>query len=173
MDVGTKRMSRLAAIAAAALATVALSGCSLLSGLGGQSDAKRDTDTGDVVEGGKASAFEMHLGDCWKDPADAEEVSDIEVVPCSDQHDNEVIGLFDLEDGDYPGRAEAEALAQKGCEGLFSDYVGAAYSESSLEIFPVYPTEASWDNLKDREVVCSVYNADYSPLTKTVRDSRL
>lgn len=150
------RAARIIAIGAAALAAVALSGCSLISNFT-NSSAARDAESGEVVEGGQQSAFTMRVGDCWNDP-DGQQVSELEVVPCAEPHDNEVIALFDLPDGDFPGEDAVEAAADEGCTARFADYVGSSYESSELVIWPLWPTEGSWDNMDDREIVCSVYD---------------
>lgn len=152
------RLRHLAAVGAAALAAVALSGCSLISNFtGSNSTAARDAGTGEVVEGGQQSAFSMRVGDCWNDP-EGTTVSELETVPCTDAHDNEVFALFDLPDGDFPGSDEVESAADAGCEERFADYIGTSYDASDLVIWPLWPTEGSWDGMGDREVVCSVYD---------------
>jgi hypothetical protein len=32
-------------------------------------------------------------------------------------------------------------------------------------VFPIFPTEASWNEDDDREIICALYNADLSKLT--------
>lgn len=49
------------------------------------------------------------------------------------------------------------------------DYVGRAYADSELDIFPITPTEASWGQ-GDREVICAIFLPEQM-LTGTVKGS--
>ena len=60
------------------------------------------------------------------------------------------------------------AAATDLCIARFQDYVGLAYTDSPLEVFTITPTEASWDS-GDREVICSLYNSDFTKLTGSMR----
>ena len=62
------------------------------------------------------------------------------------------------------------AAATDLCIARFEDYVGVAYTDSPLEVFTIIPTEASWES-GDREVICSLYNSDFTKLTGSMRGS--
>ena len=47
-------------------------------------------------------------------------------------------------------------------------YVGLAYEESELEVFPITPTEGSWES-GDREIICALYNLDFSKITGSMQ----
>ena len=62
-------------------------------------DPKRD-ESGAIVESGNIDPFDLYVGDCYAEnfaPADDEpfDVSNVEAVPCSDPHNNEIIAKFD------------------------------------------------------------------------------
>jgi hypothetical protein len=54
------------------------------------------------------------------------------------------------------------------CVAEFEAYVGLSYPESALEVFPITPTQGSWDN-GDREIICALYNLDLSKLTGSMQ----
>jgi hypothetical protein len=118
---------------------------------------------------GGGNVFEMEVGMCWDD-VDGTEVSDVPIVDCSSPHDNEVFYLFDMADGSFPGEEAVQSAAADGCIAAFPAYVGSEYLDSDLDIYPLYPTEGSWDG-GDREIVCSVYDwaNNGAPLVGSVR----
>lgn len=88
------------------------------------------------------------------------EITDIDSVSCDDAHDAEVFHVDDLDDGDFPGDEQVEASAQDMCYNAFEPYVGTDYEESELEFFSLPPNEETWDDAKDREVLCILGSAD-------------
>lgn len=114
-------------------------------------------DAGEIQEEGELSVFSFRIGDCFNDPSDdVDEVSDVSAVPCTGPHDNEVFHLYDLPDGSFPSSSTVEATIEVECLPAFEDYVGISYQISELFLYPITPTEASWDQ-SDREVVCALY----------------
>ena len=89
----------------------------------------------------------------------------------SNPHDSEVYGSFDLADGEYPGLSGVSSVAEKRCREIFADYVGVSYDESVLLATNFVPSESSWDDLDDREVVCLLLAAD-GDLVGTMRNAR-
>jgi hypothetical protein len=137
-------------------------------------DADRDG-SGEIVSGGQLDVMSLQVGDCFNDPEELEQVVfDVAAVPCSDPHDNEVFAVAPLGGafGDsYPGEEALDEYSYEICSGqLFDNYVGAAYADSSLEVFSFSPTEESWND-GDREFVCSLYRIDFGRITGTARGS--
>lgn len=113
-------------------------------------------------------ALDLQLGDCFNDPASAE-VETVIVVPCDADHDFEVYHLFELPDGEYPGPEKLEEQWIQGCLPEFEPFVGVSFDESGLDISAIFPTEQSWEDLDDREVLCSVTAVDGSPRRSSAR----
>lgn len=119
---------------------------------------------------GDIDALDIVLGDCWNAPEGAgpseedgtevHEVETIEVVPCSDEHMMEAYAVFDLEDGPWPGQDVVADDAESGCLDRWEDFVGVPYLESSLDLYAFFPLERTWNQLGDREVVCSVVDPE-------------
>jgi hypothetical protein len=126
-------------------------------------EATRD-DTGAVATEGAVDAFDIKVGDCFNEPEggaseeEQQQIASISAVPCDQPHDGEVYHDFELPDGDYPGNdAVLEASAEE-CVGAFEGFVGTAYEESALDIYPITPTQESWDQADDRAVSCVVFD---------------
>ena len=125
-------------------------------------EATRD-ESGAVATQGQLDAFAVELGDCIQDPTagaapdEEAEVQSIEAVPCSEPHDGEVYHVFDMPDAEeYPGDDAVLAAVEEGCKGAFPDFVGKAYEESTLDFLSLQPTEETWNQMDDREIVCIV-----------------
>jgi len=84
------------------------------------------------------SLFDLSVGDCINYP-DAGELTNIERTDCAEPHDGEVVDVFDISDGDYPGDDGVSQYAGENCP-----------AEAD---FHFTPTEESW-SAGDREVVC-------------------
>lgn len=107
----------------------------------------------------KGNVFSLEAGECFDDPdLSAEGISDVDKVDCAEPHDNEVFATFDLPGDDYPGDEQVRELAFTGCEERFADYVGIDYASSVLFIFPIFPTEETWNEVDDREVICGLFD---------------
>jgi hypothetical protein len=119
--------------------------------------------------GGDQSVFEMSVGQCFDDQ-EAEEISSVPTVDCAEPHDNEVFALIDYTATDvYPGQDAMTDLGTELCIDEFESYVGLSYPESDLAVFPITPTESSWNDQNDREIICALYALDLSKLTGSMR----
>ncbi|MBT8404393.1 MAG: septum formation family protein [Gemmatimonadetes bacterium] len=132
-------------------------------------DAQRD-ESGAISEAGDVSVFSIQIGDCFDD-ADDGEVMEVGGIPCSEPHDNEVYALFDLVDDAWPGDEAVNETAGAGCRERFAAAIGADYEDSILMFYPMTPTQGSWDELDDREVVCVAYHMEQEKLTGSVLGS--
>lgn len=119
---------------------------------------------------GTISVFELEVGDCISTPSGPT----VTGVPCSEPHDFEVYALFDVPGGPsapYPGDASITDTADTGCQGdRFTDYVGEPYATSEIYATSLSPSEATWTQQGDREVVC-LARAQSGQLTGTVHDA--
>ncbi|MFJ2541505.1 septum formation family protein [Microbacterium sp. NPDC087589] len=151
------RTRRALALAGSAVAlSVALTGCSALNGIlgGGAGDADRDEETGQVTESANIDIFALKVGDCMME-APSGLLEDIDVVPCAEPHDQEVFYEITMDDGDFS--AEAIDAASQECIGdPYTSFVGVGYDASTLEVYPITPTQQTWDELNDRVVQCVI-----------------
>jgi len=132
-------------------------------------DAARD-DTGAIAEAGAVSVFALRIGDCFDDhePGDVQRVA---ALPCDEAHDNEVFATFDLAAETWLGDDEVTRLGTEGCNERFTGVIGSTYEESVLDFYPMTPTEGSWDDRDDREVVCVAYHMELEKLDRSVLGS--
>lgn len=121
---------------------------------------------------GGGNVFDLSVGDCFDDTEDISggEVSDVPIVDCSEPHDNEVFHTFEVDDGEFPGDDGIVAEAQEQCVPAFEEYVGTDYASSRLDVFPITPTEKSWEG-GDREIVCALYDVELAKLEGSMKDS--
>ncbi len=154
----------------ASVAGLGVVGASYL-GVAGQDNSVRD-ETGSVVEAGEVGAFRVRLGDCIQDTA-GEVIESVEAVPCDRPHDLEVYHAFNLTGTTFPAEEDLMTDVGDGCYAAFAGFVGATYEESTLDFGAMWPTAESWAQFDDREVLCTVYALDETPLIGTARNSRL
>lgn len=117
-------------------------------------------------------AFAIAEGDCIDLP-DEDLVETVDRLPCSSPHDAEAYALFDMAEASdpYPGADAVDVVAADGCLERFLTFVGIEYAASDLDVFYLHPTEESWDELGDREVVCLLTAMDSSKLLGTMEGS--
>jgi Septum formation len=154
-------------LATLGLATaIILTGCSALQGAAGGVEPERDRD-GQVTEAAQANAFALRVGDCLNlddapatDAPVSEEVESVPTVPCDQEHDGEVYAVEDMDEGEFPGDEAVATAAEEFCLSEFQDFVGVAYDESPLDFTTFSPTEDSWNELDDRELLCIVVDPE-------------
>jgi hypothetical protein len=140
--------------AAFSVGALTLSGCSAISDLFPE-EAARDTDTQEISEAGEADVFSLAIGDCFNDQ-EAEEISSVPALPCTEPHDYEAYHSFDLTDAEtFPGDEAVTTAAQDGCVAEFEPFIGKSFEESTLDLTFIGPTEGSWTE-GDREILCVV-----------------
>ncbi len=122
-----------AALAVPALALAGLAGCS------------------------STSVLDLEVGDCLESDAFAgSEISDIATISCAEPHDAEIYSAMELPEGDYPGVEAVRSEAEDYCLPAFDDFAGIGYLDSELVVYPLFPTEGSWNEQDDREILCIV-----------------
>ena len=107
------------------------------------------------------SVVSFTIGECVNLP-DGEVIDDYETVDCAEPHDGEVFALPQMPDAEgAPFDSSAvTAFANDRCQGqAFTDYVGQAWDTSAIYSSAVSPSQDSWDNANDREVVCLLVGA--------------
>ena len=116
------------------------------------------------------SVFELSVGDCFDDPSNFEEVTSVEVVECTEPHDNEVYANLTVPNSSFPGIQAMQTQADDLCHDDFGDFVGTPWEDSLLDYGWLHPTEESWDD-GDRVVTCFLYDADFQKLTRSMEGS--
>lgn len=126
------------------------------TGIAGTDDTTRD-EAGAIVEEGEVGAFRIQVGDCLITPDGATEIESVQGVPCSEPHSDEVYHAFNIAGSVFPGDEAVGLQADQGCYEAFESFVGATYEESIYDFGAIYPTAGSWNELGDREVLCTMY----------------
>jgi Septum formation len=128
-----------------------------------------DRDGGDDRD--LVSPLDVRIGDCFNDPDEEGEVSEVRLLACDEPHDNEAYFLFDIEGDVFSGSDEIEETSDERCIGEFDSYVGVAFDDSVLNAGALfYPTDESWE-MGDREVVCALWHGDLEALTRSMKDA--
>lgn len=145
-------------------AALMLVGCSS-SGSSDEDNTERD-EGGEVIAGGDLGVFRLQLGDCLNIPdaaSESSEIGSLEGIPCSDTHTGEVVlldGEFFSDLDEYPGQDAAFDAAGDPCIAALEDFTATPYDSSPFDFYALVPTDASWDGLDDRELVCIGYTLD-------------
>lgn len=138
------RVARRIVVATAAGTTaLALSGCGIVQQLAG---------------GGGDDVFDLQVGDCLAESVGSEAVSSVETVDCDEPHYSEIYSSIILDDGPYPGDAAVQTTAEEECSADFESFIGMEYAYSELWFEYLQPTQETWDQMDDREVICMVYD---------------
>jgi len=151
-------------------------GRSVIAGIGavvaaafGFSMAAERNAAGEITSAGAVGAFEVRVGDCFNDEAfESTEISEIPAVPCSDPHDNQVYAVFDIPGDAWPGDESVEEAAFQGCYERFAGSIGKSYEDSMIDYTAIYPSQGSWNQVDDREVLCVGYHMEYEQLTGSI-----
>lgn len=150
-------------------------GAAAVLALGACSDPEEPTrdDSGEITEANEnADVFALKVGDCLAQSDElneADEVSSVPVVPCTEEHDGQVYAAVEAPEGDFPGTTELQTDAEEFCVPEFETFVGVTYEESVLDYYPFYPTTASWDQ-GDREIQCVVFDPE-GPVTGALENA--
>lgn len=121
-----------------------------------------------IVDGG--SVFELEVGDCFDDPADFADVSNVITAECSQPHDNEVYANLIVDLDSFPGNEAMQETADEMCLPEFEPYVGREWDTSALDYGWFHPTADSWAD-GDRIVTCFLYDGNLEKLTGSMRNS--
>ena len=143
-------------------------GISVLSACG---SADRDS-SGEVIEEGYVSAWEIKVGDCLTDTFDSAsstEFSSANAVPCDQPHVFEAYHSEDITGDTFP--TDLDTIADDICYYAFVDFVGISVEQTYLTYSSLQPTQESWEGKFDREITCVVSMIDSSDITGTLRNS--
>lgn len=98
-------------------------------------------------------AFDVRVGDCTGElPSGG--ITNVTLIPCGQEHYWEVFHSATLTDESYPGQTVIYEEGNKLCKEAFTEFVGVAPTKSKLQLTFFYPTQDTWQNTGDREVLC-------------------
>ena len=110
-------------------------------------------DNRDANEGTVRSSM-LRTGDCLAELPSGEEISTVEIIPCTKEHAGEVYSVFSLEAGDNPSQNEIYDQARGECETRLDGFV-ASGAPKNLEYSFIAPDKDAIE--LDDDVACYVY----------------
>lgn len=135
----------------------------------------------DVVESAKEGAeqvarqrsvFQLDIGDCYNPNGKAAEgeTFSIEMVPCVEPHQGQVVGEFTLDEGKaFPGNDAIWAIADERCPAEAAKFAPDTWAlPKGVEIFYYTPTKESWSS-GDRAVSCT-YTKEKGTFAGSLKD---
>jgi hypothetical protein len=145
------RTARSTLLLGALAATVALTGCSQVSGVVEQILPERN------------NAHTLLVGECFNNTVrilTAEEgIVNVPRENCTLDHDNEVIASIQLDAEKFPGEEEVNLEASEACLPEFEEFIGVSLEEAGTLAYDFFvPSAASW-KLGDREILCYAYDS--------------
>jgi hypothetical protein len=150
-----------------AFASLALSGCGVVSGWIGDDSPKPEA----------VPVLKVSVGQCFATPPQKSELTDLESLPCDVSHRQEAYALLDYQQpagvqGDaYPGDALLTNYANAACAEAFEPYVGVSYLNSSLYFTFLIPSARGWQESGDRTVTCFITTTG-EELSSSVKGTR-
>ncbi|MGB5936893.1 MAG: septum formation family protein [Ornithinimicrobium sp.] len=111
------------------------------------------------------------VGECLQTESLEGEVRDLPTMDCSEEHDAQVVHVFDMPGEDYPSDEEWTTTLEENCLAGFEEYVGVEYAESTLSVRDLSPSEESWD-AGDRQVLCIAFT-EGEPATESFEGAEI
>jgi hypothetical protein len=113
-------------------------------GVGRSPDRSAD---GTVTHQGAISPVDLRVGDCLHVPGidvgDSKTIRELTVVPCSQPHNGQMIGLVQSSDTVYPGQSQLTQEGLSDCTAPAREYLGKATTRLNLVAF--VPNQILWD----------------------------
>ena len=122
---------------------------------------------------GGGNVSDVGEGDCFN-YEESEEITDVDFVSCDDPHQREAYAVVSIDVAaglPFPGSARVEEVAWNLCLERFDEFVGTPYLDSALDIEVFFPTQGSWEDVDDREVICSLYDLEDLYMEGSMRGS--
>lgn len=109
------------------------------------------------------SVFSLATGDCYNPNSGAPEGEEfsVEVVPCKEPHEGQVVGEFKI-DGKaaYPGEDKTAQIADERCPAEAQKFTPDTWAlPKGVDVYYYYPTKESWAT-GDRSVSCTYAKED-------------
>ncbi|MFH8929652.1 septum formation family protein [Streptomyces pristinaespiralis] len=143
----------------------------LAVGAVGCSEVVEDAKDGAKKVARQRSVFSLNPGDCYNPNGKATEgeAVAIEIVPCAEPHQAEVVGEFTLDEGKaFPGNDAIWAIADERCPAEAQKFSPDTWAlPKGVEIFYYTPTTESWAT-GDRAVSCS-YTKETGTITGSLK----
>lgn len=101
---------------------------------------------GTITAKGKLDSSALQVGDCVKLPiTEGGSITLLDVVPCGDLHNAQVVNIVDLGAGSYPGDDQVSQLSRDACQAKVTEFVKAnAEIRPGLRVFTLFSSETMW-----------------------------
>ena len=103
------------------------------------------------------SAADLAVGECFDEPSETTDISEVQRRPCAGPHDAEVFAVLTHPAGPdipYPVISGVDDFVEEQCVPLFKTYTGLDIdSQDELDMGWFYPNLQGWGD-GDREVTC-------------------
>lgn len=166
MSLGATSRSLRGISAAVALLAVGAAGCS---------DAVDSAKDGAKKIVRQRSVFSLDPGDCYNPNSKATETEEfaIEIVPCEEPHEGQVVGDFKIDDKDaFPGDDAVAVIADERCPVEAQKFAPDTWAlPAGVDVFYYHPTKESWAT-GDRAVSCA-YTKDSGKLSGSLKSAPL
>jgi hypothetical protein len=77
----------------------------------------------------------------------------VDKSPCDDPHDGEIFASVELHEQTRPSSTRLDEIGEQACAARFEEYVGIPWEDSTLDIFWVGPSGATWA-VGDHTLMC-------------------
>jgi len=102
--------------------------------------------------------FALEPGMCFDDVWDADGKFDFatlpQIVPCEMPHDNEIVAIVSMGDGDFPP-GDLEPLVVELCDPEYRAFLGRPVRDAQMGTLAYWPIETDWD-AGARSAICTV-----------------
>jgi Septum formation len=100
------------------------------------------------------------------------EVSKLPIIDCAQPHSHEIYATVTSKESVYPGVDALGSFAQVQCLSTFEDFVGISAFDSDLSYTWLVPSLKSWNDDKDREVLCVLTRRDGAKMTGSMKGTK-
>ncbi|NLA35476.1 MAG: hypothetical protein GX868_07285 [Actinobacteria bacterium] len=169
-----------AAALAAALLVIGCSSEDSSNEPAGGDDIDAEVTTTTTLGGVLTATADVLAGQCFNQvPDPVQQPFAVFLVQCDEAHEFEAYSKTQIELGEpqpagapYPGSLEVANAAEAQCITGFSSFIGTSWETSEFDVQTWWPTEASWNTVNDRTIMCAVYPVRGGVTFGTARESR-
>ncbi len=152
------------------LALSLVGGLLALSGISACSSAKNPNKPAAV------GALDVSVGQCMLIDSKglSPSITKLPIIDCTKPHTHEIYAtVIDKTDDVFPGQTALETIAQKECLVDFEPFVGINAFDSSLFYTWILPSLDSWNDKKDRTILCVLGRKDFGQLTTSAKGLKI
>jgi hypothetical protein len=120
-------------------------------------------------------ALDVSTNECMQiDPKGlSPDVSKLPIIDCSKPHTHQIFFTYQDTDDVFPGMTALEATAQQQCLTAFQPFVGISFVDSTLFVTWIVPSLDSWNDKKDRAILCVLGLKNGGTLTGSAQGTKL